>query len=649
MKILLLILILFPSFLFAQTAKYDNYDWSKKLENYQFSEQDLQKDEVIVFEKRCIEYINVNEQLKQYVLFHNLKRLNSDAAIEENNKFYVSADSDSKTIILKARVTKPNGQIIEVSKADIKQALDEDGNVKYNYFAFEGIEKGSLIEYLQYTEVVPDFSGNSMRVQSSYDKKRVEVEIIYPSYLEFQLLSVNELPNLELDDSDTLKTRMHLTLNDFKGLESEDWSAYEANLKKVYYKLSKNLARNKGNFYTYTEVSKIVHQNMFTPLTKKEQKLVSTFISKSSGDAKTNIDKLRNLENEMKKKITILDAQFENSSNIEQILTKNVADERGITRLMLNCLREMGLPFELVLTSDRLEEPFLEEFQGYNFLTDYLIYIKEADTYFSGDFFSRIGFPPFELLYNKGLFISEVTVNDYATAIGKVKYIKGIDYKQSIDQIDTEVDFNDDLSSCTVQLTRVNTGYKAKTYQPIIDFLDDEQKKEMKDDFLKYLDKDCTLEDVSFENDNTDSFGVKPFIGKAKVISSTFTERAGDKILLKAGLLIGPQAQMYHEKPRAQAVDSYYTRGYNRKIVINLPDNYEVKNLDDLKFSCKPDPSKNTLGFESTYQVVGNQIIVSVTEWYDTHYFALSDYPNYEKTMNTAADFNKVVLVLQPK
>jgi len=637
------------SYLFGQNAKYQNYDWAKKLENYEFSEKDLQKDEVIVFEKRCIEYINENEVLKQYVLFHNLKRLNSDAAIEANNKYYVSANNDSKTLILKARVTKPNGQIIEVSQKDIKQALDEEGNIKYNYFAFEGIEKGSLIEYLQYTEVVPDFSGNSIMVQNSYDKKRVELEIIYPAYLEFQLLSVNELPKLDLDDSDTLKTRMHLTLTDLKGLENEDWSAYEANLKKVYYKLSKNLARNKGNFYTYTEVSKIIHQNMFTPLDKKEQKLVSTFISKNSGDGKSNLEKLRNLENAMKKKITILDGQFENSSNIEQILTKNISDERGITKLMLNCLREMQVPFELVLTSDRLEEPFLEEFQGYNFLTDYLIYIKEIDNYFSGDFVSRIGFPPFELLYNKGLFISEVTVNDYATAIGKVKYIKGINYKESIDQIDTEVSFNEDLLSCTVLLTRINTGYKAKSYQPIIDFIDDNQKKELKDDFLKYLDKDCVLEDVSFENDNTDAFGVKPFIGKAKVISSTFTERAGDKILLKVGLLIGPQAQMYHEKPREQAVDSYYTRGYNRKIIINLPDNYEVKNLADLKFSCKPDESKNTLGFESTYQVIGNQLIITVTEWYDTHYFAISDYPSYEKTMNTAADFNKVVLVLQPK
>jgi hypothetical protein len=38
-----------------------------------------------------------------------------------------------------------------------------------------------------------------------------------------------------------------------------------------------------------------------------------------------------------------------------------------------------------------------------------------------------------------------------------------------------------------------------------------------------------------------------------------------------------------------------------------------------------------------------------VKEWYNTHYFSVEDYELYEKTMNAAADFNKIVLVLQEK
>lgn len=648
MKHLIIVLFLLPNLMFAQSDKLANYDWSKKIDTYSFSDDDLTKDEVIIFEKMSIEFSSTENSLKKFELVHSLKRLNSDLSIEENNKYYIPMGEDTKTLKLKARVIKPNGEMKEVSEKDIQQAKDEDGNVKYNYFAFEGIEKGSYIEFLHLAEYYPEMTGTSITVQGYYPKRKVDVELLYPSFLEFQLLSMNGLDEFKKDESDTSVTRMYLSVNDMPGLEDEDWAAYEANLKKVYYKLSKNLSRNKGNFYTYTEVSKIIHSDMFAPLTKKEAKLVSAFIDKNTKGAVTNLDKVRMIENAMKKTIPTIEGRFENDDNIEYILTKNITNEKGQTKLMLNFLRELNIPFELVMTSDRTKESFSEEFQGYNFLHDYLIYIKEFDKYFSANFTSRLGYPPYEYTFNKGLFISEVKLNDYATAVGKVKYIKGIDFKESIDEINTIANFNSDLTACTVELTRINTGYKAQSYQAIIDFLDEEQKKEMKEDFLKYLDPDGTIENMVFENDHSDDFGIKPFIGKATVNSPTFLERAGDKILLKAGALIGPQAQMYNEKPRVQPVDSYYTRGYNRQITINLPENYSVKNLDDLKFSCKPDSKNNSLGFESSYVIQGNQIIVTVKEWYNTVFFSVEEYPMYEKTMNAAADFNKVVLVLQP-
>jgi hypothetical protein len=178
--------------------------------------------------------------------------------------------------------------------------------------------------------------------------------------------------------------------------------------------------------------------------------------------------------------------------------------------------------------------------------------------------------------------------------------------------------------------------------------LDEEQKKEMKEEYMKYLDEESsTLENMVFENDHTADFGVKPFIGKATVTSPVFVERAGNNILLKVGMLIGPQAEMYNESKRELPVDAQYTRGYNRTIVINIPEGFQAKNLQDLKIACTPE--SGTIGFTSSYEVKGNQIIVSVKEWYNTYFFSVEDYPLYEKTMNAAADFNKIVLVLQEK
>lgn len=646
---LLSLLFLLPALLHSQSAKYTNYNWQKTPTTYTFTPEDLIKDETVVFEKRSVEFLSLETGLKKFVLIHNLKRLNTDLAIENNNKYYVGTDSDTKIIKLKARVIKPNGEIIEVSQKDIQQSLDEEGNIKYNYFAFEGIEKGSFIEFLHYEELYPELTGSRLTIQGYYEKKHVDVEFLFPLHLEFQVHSINGLPEFQIDKEDTNHIRMFVSIDNLAGLEDEDWANYTANLQKVYFKLSKNLYQNKGNFYTYTEVSKLIHADLYAPLSKKELKLVTTYINNTTKGATTTLDKIRQLENDMKLNISILDYYFENATNIEQILTKKVCNEKGLTKLMLNCLRELKIPFELVMTSDRTKELFLEEFQGYNFLQDHLIYIPEINKYYSSEFLSKIGFPPYEYTYNKGLFVNEINLNGYSTAIGKIKYIGGTDYKESIDVINTEITFNEDLSSSSVQLMRSNTGYKAKSYQGIIDFLDDEQKIEMKEDFLKYLDADCQLEDMKFENDRTEDFGVKPFIGRAKVISTIFTEKAGEKTLLKVGLLIGPQAQMYHEKTRVQPVDSYYKRGYEREIVINLPANYEVKNLKDLNITCSPEAREKHVGFESNYELKGNQIIITVNEWYDAHYFSVEDYPIYEQTMNAAADFNKIVLVIQSK
>lgn len=204
------------------------------------------------------------------------------------------------------------------------------------------------------------------------------------------------------------------------------------------------------------------------------------------------------------------------------------------------------------------------------------------------------------------------------------------------------------MSTSTVTVNRSNTGYKAYQYQPIIDFLDEESKTQFKEEYVKYLDADAELLSYEFKNEHSADFGIQPFVGISTLKSSIFTENTSDKLLIKVGGLIGPQAEMYHEEKRAQPVDSYYTRGYNRTITIHIPEGYTVKNPEILSISVTPD-TKKTVGFTSSYKIDGNKILIDVKEWYDTHFFAVADYTMYESTMNAAADFNKLVLVLEKK
>lgn len=644
---LVLFISLFYGSISAQDFYYAKYDWKAKPDTYELTPEELAKDEVVLMEKRCVQLLPEGENLYEYNLTHRIVRLNNDKAIERYNKYYVSNRGAIKVVTQKARVIKPNGKVIELSQSDIKEAKDENGNVDYQYFAFEGIEIGSYIEYMDIIAYPPTLSGDVISLQTSSLKKNVEVDIITPKHIEYQLYCVNGLKDFVLDTTALFVRRMVLKLDKLEPLVNEAWSAYDANLKKCFYKFYKNTNSNKANFYNYSVVSQNIHERMFAPLTKKEASLVNKFIQKAKANEDVSKEeKVRRLENLMKKEISVIDGKFENSEDITFLLNKKVTSEDGLTKLMLNCLRQLGMTPELVVTCNRNELKFTTAFEGYNFLREFLIYVKDIDKYWSYNILTRVGFPSEDFTNCEGLFISEVKIGEMVTGVGKVKYIKGTDASLSVDIINTKVSFEPDFTATKVDLERITTGYKAMPYQAVIDLLDEERRKELKEDYLNYLDPETKVENIVYENDKSDDLGNKPFTGRGTINSTHFVEKGGNNFLFKVGMLIGPQSELYNKEPRKLPVETGYARRYERRIEVTIPEGYVLKNAENLMMEVKPDA---TLGFTSTYKIEGNKLIVIVTEWYNTIYYPVEDYVKYEKVINAAADFNKIVILFQPK
>jgi len=55
------------------------------------------------------------------------------------------------------------------------------------------------------------------------------------------------------------------------------------------------------------------------------------------------------------------------------------------------------------------------------------------------------------------------------------------------------------------------------------------------------------------------------------------------------------------------------------------------------------------MGFNSSYQVEGNVVKITILEEYRRTYYPLSQFEDFKKVINAAADFNKVALVLEKK
>ena len=87
-----------------------------------------------------------------------------------------------------------------------------------------------------------------------------------------------------------------------------------------------------------------------------------------------------------------------------------------------------------------------------------------------------------------------------------------------------------------------------------------------------------------------------------------------------------------------------------RTIQLHLPEGYVIKNADDIKINIVyKDNGAPTMGFVSDYTMEGNILKVHVVEEYRNTYYPLSQYEDFKKVINAAADFNKVVLVLERK
>jgi hypothetical protein len=127
-------------------------------------------------------------------------------------------------------------------------------------------------------------------------------------------------------------------------------------------------------------------------------------------------------------------------------------------------------------------------------------------------------------------------------------------------------------------------------------------------------------------------------------------EKAGNKLLVKIGMAIGPQAEMYQEKPRQEPINIEFGHVEERKIEFIIPAGYTISNVSDLKMDQTfKDNGELTMGFVSDYEIKGNILSIHIMEEYRKTFYPLSQFDQFRKIINTSSDFNKVVLVLEKK
>lgn len=642
---LFIIFLIFFNPVIAQ--KYQPYQWKENRSLTKLSDEELSHGLSYIQITEYYQYLydSGDNTLICYITNHNIIRVNNDEALSKSNRVYIPMKNTLELTDIKARAITKDNSVINFNRDNIKELESEDAG--YKIFAIEGAEVGGEIEYY-YTLKVNTSNFITRVFQYSYPVKSYNFSLKCPENLEYDFKIYNA--NGAVAQTDTTESYNFYEFNatDIPPLYSEDFSAYENSKARLEFKLAYNTKGSKSRLFTWGDAGQRIY-DIINATTKDEQKAFGKFVKDLDlgGDP---IDAFKRFEHEVKTSFLIQEDAGAAGSQLNEIIKNKYATSQGVTRLYVAMLNHLNIQHEIVLTSDRTKHEFDPDFDSWNYLDDYLIYIADIDQYVSPkDIPFRCGTIPMEYLESYAIFVRAEPIQDFTYPVAHIAKIPGRPYTDNFDNMEIEVSFTDELDNNTVNLTRSYSGYSADYYKAALMVIEEEDKKKMLDEIVKYLALDAEILDLTISEANTNyNSWNKPFTIKSKFNSNMYIESAGDIILFKAGELIGPQSEMYQERDRTMKIVNDFNRGYLRTIRVNIPDGYTIQNPEDLIIKEQVFAGDSLIyNFLSRYTINGQLLEIEIDEYYDKLYFPVEKFEAFRKVINTAADWNKIVLVLQ--
>lgn len=632
----------------AQDYTFKNYDWESKTGAVDIPEKYKNETEIILDRHIKVEINADGKEVAQFYLYHEKIYINSDDAIERNNRIYIPFNMNESVIETKARVILKNGKVIKLDKKDIKEEVDEERGLKLNYFALTGIEKGAIIEQLFVIREVPELDGKTIKMQEEYPILNSSFELVYPSFVNFKTKCYNGLSEPVIDEKKfDKKTLLTITEKEIPALhDDEKYANWNAHLKMFRYKLYENYNNGAKNIYNYKKFATNIYERFNGELDKKSQKAVDDFC-KTIPTSNDPQEMIWNIENKIKKTIPY-NRYFDTKETLAEVIKSKQANQSDILSLYIAVFRTLNIESNTVFTSNRYKSIFDGEFESYESLSDILFYFPAIDKYLCPtEIEYRIPLIPNYLANQDGLFIKPKEFGGVKMGIGEIKFIQipGTDITHDVMEI--TVDFTQDLQNPIIKSKMSYGGYSGINFQPIKDFADADQYKEVLKNVAENYTSQKEYKSLTTENDGLDYVGKKPFIMNLEYEGKDLVQKAGDSYLFSVGKIIGAQMEFYQETKRVLPVEIDYPHSYFRTIKILLPEGVTVKNLEKFNLNFKMDVGGKTEAvFVSSYKSGKNEITVENTEYYKIMNYPLEQFEEYKAVINAAADFNKIVIIL---
>jgi hypothetical protein len=622
--------------------------WDNRPQVHAIPDEYKNESAVFILEKRRIVYQQEMKETYVYRTVHRIIKVLDDKGIEAFNRMTVYSGGSRKIEHIQARTVVPGGKIYEVGMEEMKETRSEEGIPQY-IFALKGLEPGAEVELL-YTEKRPLAMFGTERFQFSVPVLKAEFLLISPERLQFETKGYNGFPEAKDSTADE-KRYYHVVVNNVPGLKEERFSSYEAALQRIDYRLSYLPTEKPGiRQFTWNDLAKHLFNEYYT-FTEKEKKAAAQFLKDAGvADKDTEEQKVRRIETAIKNNITVKADLPDEYDDCARMIEKRMATEAGLSRLFAACFTMAGVRHELGLSSDRSEYPLDEAFESWRGLEYFVFYFPRLQRYLypSGAGY-RMPVIPTAMLGNKGVFCKITTVGTLTSAVAVVRTINPLPAAQSDHHTDAEVQFSESLVP-EVQLTQAFTGYSALSMRQVLAYLPKEKEKDLIADIMDIAVSSDDILDYKISGKSfAGYYENKPLTMYARIHAPGLMDKAGAKYLFKVGALIGHQAEMYQDEQRKLPVDMGYPHVLLRTLRIPIPKGYKVVNPEALVINkvYKDKEGNRTMAFVSGYKTEGNTLVVSIEEAYEQSQYPASEIAHVRDVINAAADFNKIVLILE--
>ena len=654
---LLLAALFFAGAANAQFIKPENFTFPSVPEKIEVEKKFTDASAVVLKDIRIMNFFydkdNPKKGLQSLFSTHKVIQINDTRAIESYNKIYIPLSGVIDILDIRARTISPTGVIVELNKSTIKEIQNKEGEGNgYKIFAVEGLEKGSRLEYYYKLKKEVEYSFR-ITTQGSEPVQLQQIHIVTPSNLKFDFKTYNgkseSVDSILAEDStgDNDRRFIVITSRNVPGMEEEKYSNYTAELMRQEIQLAYNSVVGKARILTYNSAVQRMYPVFYDKDPKAEKPIEK--LSKDLGLAKLSPeDKIRHIENYIKTNIQEVKSDGPDYVDVVKILQKRLARSTGIIRVYLHLFEANGINCQVVYTTDHTKAWFDPDFETWNYLDEAILYFPDFDKFLDpGTIVLRYPEIPLPYTENNGLFMEEVSIGKFKSATGTVKKIPAADVSKNGEIIDAYCKFNKSLDSVNIKVKRSYLGALASNDRFAYNYLQKDEKKKLLDELMRFCMPDGKI--ISEEMKNTDMLECdKPLEINGEVSGTALIEKTGKDVLFKIGDVIGPQSELYQDKPRQTNIDMELANHYSRTLKIEIPEGYKLSGVEALKMNIKFNyKGQDACGFVSDYEVKGNLLIVNITEYYNVIQYPKEEFENFRRVINASADFNKVNIVLE--